>query len=261
MTLGAKQNSTDSTVDILLVDDDHSFTKLVHKYLSDAGFSVAVCHSGLAAVDYVAQQTPRLIVLDVMMPELDGLQTCKQVRSHYHGPILMLTALDEEVDEIIGLELGADDYLRKPISPRLLLARVRTQLRRDEFAQNKCAQHAPGQQEAQSELDNAANKQVLSFGGLELNLYSRSVRSSTSKLELTDLEFDLLAYLLAREGQIISRDQLYQDTVRIAYDGLDRTLDLRVSRLRKKLNEDLAHRVLIKTIRNQGYMLSLQDDL
>lgn len=260
MTLGANQTPADSTVDVLLVDDDHSFTKLVQKYLSDAGFSVAVCHSGLAAVEYVAQQTPRLIVLDVMMPELDGLQTCKQVRSHYYGPILMLTALDEEVDEIIGLELGADDYLRKPISPRLLLARVRTQLRRDELALHKADQkNTPFY--ALSELDSAANKQVLSFGGLELNLYSRSVRSSASKLELTDLEFDLLAYLLAREGQIISRDQLYQDTVRIAYDGLDRTLDLRVSRLRKKLSEDLSHRVLIKTIRNQGYMLSLQDEL
>ncbi|MCU7917501.1 MAG: response regulator transcription factor [Candidatus Thiodiazotropha sp. (ex Epidulcina cf. delphinae)] len=220
---------------ILLVDDDVAFTKLVKKYLQDSGFDVAVRHNGRQAIQYVQSVTPQLIILDLMMPETDGLTACKEIRKCYSGPILMLTALNDEVDEIVGLEVGADDYIGKPLRPRVLLARIRVLLRR-----NEGCQHAG---------------EIINVGNMSIDSAKRTVHIEDAPLDITDAEFDLLLYLTQRTGTIVSRDDLYTDVIHIAYDGLDRTLDIRMSRLRKKISAQGQSQILIKTIRSKGYLL------
>ncbi|MCU7862609.1 MAG: response regulator transcription factor [Candidatus Thiodiazotropha sp. (ex Lucinoma borealis)] len=223
------------TAAILLVDDDVAFTKLVKKYLTDSGFDVTVRHNGRQAIQYVQSVTPQLIILDLMMPETDGLTACKEIRKYYSGPILMLTALNDEVDEIVGLEVGADDYIGKPLRPRVLLARIRVLLR-----------HYEGDQHA---------GEIINVGNMSIDSAKRTVHIEDTSLDITDAEFDLLLYLTQRSGTIVSRDELYTDVIHIAYDGLDRTLDIRMSRLRKKISAQGQSQILIKTVRSKGYLL------
>jgi two-component system response regulator RstA len=220
---------------ILLVDDDVAFTRLVSKSLQDAGYQTLVRHNGVQALECLQREAVDLVILDVMMPEMDGLTACKQLRSFFSGPVLMLTALDEEVDEVIGLELGADDYLGKPLKPRLLLARIKALLRRGQLQD--------------------VGEQPLQLGELAVDTVKREASVAGRQIVLTDAEFDLLVYLLSRQGEIISREQLYLDVMRFEYDGLDRALDLRVSRLRKRLQEYAECGIQIKTVRAKGYLL------
>ena len=225
---------------ILIIDDDQELTLLVSRFLQRNGFDVTVEHTGEKVAECIESRKPDLLVLDVMLPGKDGLTICREIRSSFHNPIIMLTALDDDIDEVTGLEVGADDYLRKPISPRVLLAHIRAQLRRH------------GVQGQSSDTTRLSVNQ----GSLIIDPATREVMQNDSKLTLSTAEFDLLHTLAKRAGQIITRDQLHREIFKIEYDGVDRSIDIRISRLRKKLGDDPREPVVIKTVRGQGYLLA-----
>jgi two-component system response regulator RstA len=225
---------------ILLVDDDTQLTLLVSKFLSDNGFEVQVVADGCQAIDIINTRPPRLVILDVMLPGADGLSVCRAIRDSYTGPVLMLTALADDIDEVAGLELGADDYLAKPVRPRVLLARLRALLRRAEQPQD-----LPEDDARQIAVDE-----------LEINRSTREVSLEGRIVDLTESEFELLWLLASSRGEVVSRDTLHQKILRTPFDGLDRTVDLRISRLRRKLGDDPRCPTLIKTVRGRGYLLA-----
>jgi len=226
---------------LLVVDDDVRLSRLVCDYFTREGFEVAVVHHGSEAVPTALRTRPDLILLDVMLPGEDGLSICKRLRAEgLTTPILMLTARGDEIDQVVGLELGADDYVAKPASPRLLLARVRALLRR----KGEAAPPADTTRSAGPLHADAATRQVLLEG---------------APVPLTTAEFDLLWALVGKAGEPVSREMLVRELRGIAYDGVDRSIDVRVSQLRRKLKRSAA--VKIRTIRSVGYQLvCLEDD-
>ena len=224
---------------ILLVEDDVRLSALVVEYLQNNGLQVETEFRGDTAVERIVSLQPDLVVLDLMLPGLDGFEVCKQVRSDYSGPILMLTAKDEDIDQVVGLEIGADDYVVKPAQPRLLLARIRALLRRVT---------------PQAETKPVINNDILNFGELVINHQSRIVSHHNTEVEFTTTEFDLLWLLASNAGVILSRDLISESLSGIEYDGLDRSIDIRISRLRKLLNDNSANPKGIKTVRGQGYL-------
>ncbi len=232
--------------DLLLVEDDTELASLVQEYLSKNDFTVTVIANGLDAAQHILAHQPDLVILDIMLPGQSGMDVCKKVRPKYAGPILMLTALDEDMDQMLGLELGADDYIIKPVQPRLLLTRIRALLRR--LDKNAAA-------EPSSLTKISSSQALLSIGNLEINLANRSVSMSDVLVELTTAEFDLLLLLAESVGQVVSRDKIIQTLRGFDYDGMDRSIDRRISRLRKKLADDPEQPVLIKTVRGKGYQL------
>lgn len=229
---------------ILLVDDDESLNKLVHQYLQGQGFQVMVVTDGSLAEGRILDLKPDLVILDVMLPGSDGLSICRRVRPLYAGPILMLTALGDDIDEVAGLETGADDYLAKPVRPRVLLARIRALLRRRLPVSNEGAA-APSQ-------DNE-----IIIHDVTISRTSRELTKNGSTISLTDAEFELLWLLASRAGQLLSRDDINRELRGLDHDGMDRTIDLRISRLRKKLGDDSKEPVIIKSVRGKGYLYSL----
>jgi len=226
---------------ILIVDDDVELTELIKAFLTKNEFRVSVEHDGRNIDDYVSMQCPPdLIVLDLMLPGIDGLTLCKHIRDRYHGPIIMLTALDDDIDEVTGLEVGADDYLAKPVKPRILLAHIRAHLRI--FSRIEL-------------LEPIEDEQVVVSHELVIDKGKREVTHHGKRVELASSEFDLLWILAQNIGEVISRERLHQQIFRLPFDGIDRSIDLRISRLRKKLNDDPKMPDLIKTVRNAGYLL------
>ena len=233
-------NDIQSSETILIIDDDAELTSLISQYLTMNGYQVSVEHNGANALTMAAHIQPDLIVLDLMLPGVDGLTICRQLKPDFINPIIMLTALDDDIDEVTGLEVGADDYLCKPIKPRVLLAHIRAQLRR------------------QSHLKNLTPQDIkyVSNGALTIDIRKRIVRYNEKEITLSSAEFDLLWVLAMNAGSIISRDQLHKEIFKLDYDGFDRSIDLRISRLRKKLGDDPKEPKIIKTIRNKGYLLA-----
>jgi len=227
---------------ILLVEDDLRLSALVSEYLQNNGLKVETEYRGDEAVEKIIALQPDLVVLDIMLPGLDGFEVCKQARQAYAGPILMMTAKDEDIDQVVGLEIGADDYVVKPVQPRLLLARIRALLRR-----------LPLEINPNKPLDNPSTEQ-LEFGELIIANNSRSVILRQQNLKFTTTEFDLLWYLASHAGEVLSRDQISEALSGIEYDGLDRSIDIRISRLRKLLHDDPNKPRGIKTVRGQGYL-------
>ncbi len=223
---------------ILIVDDDEALSELIRSFLTSNGFDVRVVGDGAKAVGLIEAEPPRLIVLDLMLPGIDGLSVCRQVRQYYDGPILMLTALADDIDEVTGLEVGADDYLAKPIRPRVLLARIRALLRR-----------------ADGVADDQTAPRCIEAGPLNIDRGAREVRSDGVLVDLTAAEFELLWLLALECGHVVSREHLHDKTLHTIYDGLDRTIDLRVSRLRRKIGDDPKQPQKIKTVRGRGYLL------
>jgi len=232
---------------ILVVEDDVRLAKLISEYMQKHGFHVAVENRGNLAVEKILSLKPDLVILDLMLPGMSGLEICRQVRHQYDGAILMLTAQEEDVDQIVGLELGADDYVTKPVEPRVLLARMRTLLRRITPIDiiNRNVNH----DECESEINS---------DWLIISLSNREVKIDDAEVKFTTSEFDLLWYLASNAGSIVSRDALYRTLSGIEYDGVDRSMDIRVSRLRKLLNDDSGQPARIKTIRGKGYLLVLE---
>jgi len=232
------------TPHILIIEDDVHLAQLIAAYLSKHGYRVSQHGRGDTAADIILDTRPDLVILDVMLPGKEGFDVCREVRLRYHGRILIMTARDEDVDEILGLELGADDYLAKPVEPRRLLARVRALLRR-------------GVGEEGSSDDN--EQDALSFGQFSISQGSRSASLADEELELTTAEFDLLWLLASHAGQVLSRDDIMNELRGIGFDGLDRSIDARISRLRKKLGDSPDAPTRIKTVRGKGYLFSRSD--
>jgi two-component system OmpR family response regulator/two-component system response regulator RstA len=236
-------NNPDQGPHILLVEDDLELAQLIHDYLVKNQYKVSVVHNGLQAAKDIVLKQPDLVILDVMLPGMSGMDVCKEVRPSYSGLILMLTALDEDMDQMLGLELGADDYIIKPVQPRLLLSRIRALLRRQRPVANAIeSNHASPSTE---EL------------GLHISLKDRSITLNNQTIELTTAEFDLLLLLAKSAGEVVDRDHIVESLRGFEYDGLDRSIDRRISRLRKKLQLSTNGSEAIKTVRGKGYQLCL----
>jgi len=223
-----KQN----TVNVLVVEDDPSLASWMSDYLGDNGYLVTVANQGDFAITLIEDDLPDLVILDVNLPAVNGFEVCRRVRTFYHAPILMLTARSEEIDEVKGLECGANDYMVKPVRPRALLARIARLL----------------------ETGTVGNR--LETGGLIVDTDSRSVSLNGVAIDLSSNEFDLLCQLVEHAGQVRSRDQLVENLRGIEYDGFNRSVDILVSRLRKKLHDDAAAPAKIKTVWGKGYLLA-----
>jgi len=230
---------------ILLVEDDERLAELTAEYLRKNDFEVTIEARGDTADARILNEHPDLVILDVMLPGKDGFEVCRAVRPHYAGVILMLTARDEDFDQILGLELGADDYIAKPVQPRLLLARIKALLRR-----------APPETAV---VDEGNEQATLAFGSFNISQATRTARLGELAIDLTTAEFDLLWLLALHAGNILSRDDLLQQLRGIGFDGLDRSIDARISRLRKKLGDDPENPTRIKTVRGKGYLFSKHD--
>jgi len=232
----------DNAKRILLVEDDQRLAGLIRDYLQQQGFDVLIEERGDTAPGRILRENTDLLILDLMLPGKDGLAVCQQVRHDYPGPILILTAREDDMDQVAGLELGADDYVKKPIEPRVLLARIRALFRRmekDVTPQPKTSPHPP---------------KDLTFGRLQICFSSRTASLDNQVVDLTTTEFDLLALLANHAGTVLDREQIFSAMRGIDYDGMDRSIDIAISRLRKKLELDPAEPKRIKTIWRQGYL-------
>jgi DNA-binding response OmpR family regulator len=221
---------------ILLVEDDLRLAELVSRYLDNHGFNITIVSRGDEVVPRVQLENPDLVILDLGLPGEDGFTICRRLRPAYTNPILILTARDNDIDHVLGLELGADDYVIKPVEPRVLLARIGVLLRR-----SKPPVASPP-------------VKALSFGRLQINVSSRAVKWDGNPIALSRNEFNLLVFLASHPGEIQSRERLFKSLYNRDYDGLDRMLDIRISRLRKKLDDDAENPQRIKTIWGQGYL-------
>ena len=230
---------------ILLVEDDERLAELTAEYLKKNDFVVDIEGRGDTAEARILESRPDLVVLDIMLPGQDGFAVCRAVRPKYEGIILMLTARDEDIDQILGLELGADDYITKPVPPRVLLARIKALLRRAGPSGDEAIEGGVGDS--------------LTFGNFSISQQTRSAALAGEQIDLTTAEFDLLWLLARHAGSILSRDDLLQQLRGIGFDGLDRSIDARISRLRKKLNDDPENPTRIKTVRGKGYLFSRHD--
>ena len=213
----------------VVIEDDEAISALVAAYLERAGFQVVCEHTGEKGLDAVERHDPRVVVLDLALPDLDGLEICRQLGASRRVPILILSARDEEADRIVGLELGADDYVTKPFSPRELVARVRAILRRAEPAPEESG--------------------MIELGDVRVDRRQRRVAVAGSPVALRTLEFELLAELAENAGQVVSRDRLLERVWGFSFAGGTRTVDVHVAQLRKKL----ARPDLIETVRGVGY--------
>lgn len=229
-----------ATPRILFIEDDVELARLISRHLETNGFHCTLRHRGDEALSNLLALEPDLILLDIMLPGKDGLTLCRELREVFHGPIVLLTALDSELNEVVGLETGANDYIVKTSPPSVLLARLRTQMR----------QVRPAMPKLQRDSEH------LRLGGLVIDHRNRGVTLFGDPVPLTTSEFELLWALAQKAGHIVSRDDLSLAIRGIPYDGLDRTVDITLSRLRKKLGDDAEHPTKIKTIRAKGYLLT-----
>lgn len=220
---------------ILVVDDEKKIVDIVKAYLEREGYQVIAAYDGEAALDLAHRQPLDLIVLDLMLPEISGWDVCRTLRKDSDVPIIMLTARDETTDKIVGLELGADDYVTKPFDPKELVTRVRTVLRRSERR--------------------VASKPILNVADLSIDVEKRLVRRGTEDIVLTPVEFELLRVLAENPGRVYSRMQLLDRAQGDAYEGYDRTIDSHIKNLRKKIEPDPDHPRYIITIYGVGYKL------
>jgi len=221
---------------ILLIEDDPDSAKIVKRYLEREGYRLEHADNGSSGLDMALNNPPSLIILDWMLPKLSGLELLKELRKHQQTPVIMLTARTEEMDRILGLELGADDYVIKPFSPRELVARVKAVLRRMTTEGN--------------------NAEIIKLGKLLINSEKRTVSYDKKKLDLTVLEFNLLHIMAQHPGKVFSRNELLDRIWGRDFTGVDRVVDVHISKLRQKLEFDDNLPKVLKTVRGIGYQLS-----
>jgi two-component system, OmpR family, phosphate regulon response regulator OmpR len=226
---------------ILLVEDDPRLAEMLAEYLGEAGFRVTVAPLGATALERLAGAEYEAVVLDLMLPDMDGLDICRQLRTQSDTPVLMLTARGEPIDRILGLELGADDYLPKPFQPRELLARLRAILRRGSRAR------APGEK-------------PMTFGRLEIDTAAHVVRLDGVQCELTGYQFDLLVTLAKNAGRVLSRDALLDAVKGEQLESFDRSIDVHVSRIRAAIEDNPKKPRRVITVRGAGYVFAKAQD-
>jgi DNA-binding response OmpR family regulator len=230
---------TADRTDILLVEDDRRLASLTSRYFELNGFSVVVEARGDQALAQFARVRPRIVLLDILLPGMDGLSVCREIRKRFDGPVLIFTAKDTDLDQVVGLEAGADDYVCKPADPMVLLARTRALLRR--------AERSGG---------GAKSADDIVLGRLRISEASQQVWLDGNPVTLTTQELELLVLLARSAGHVLSREEIYRSVRGIEYDGMDRSIDGRISRLRKKLNDDAVAPTRIKTVWGKGYLLA-----
>ena len=220
---------------IFIVEDDVQLAGLMQDYLTSKQLNVTVEHDGTYAVERIVEAQPDLVILDLMLPGKDGVTICRELRPQFNNPILMLTASEDSIDQIVGLEVGADDFVQKPIEPRVLLARIRALLRR-----------------VSSSIPSATHNDEIQYRGLTINPSSRSVKLDGQDIELSAQEYDFLELLTAEAGNIVTREQVFQSLKNMEYDGQNRFADILISQIRKKLGTSADE--YLKTVRGKGYL-------
>ena len=226
------------TQKILIIEDDERLAQLMSASLSKAGYQTDILIRGGEAVQHIRDNNPDLLILDIMLPDCNGFSICQEVREFYTQPILMVTALGGDDDHVEGLEAGADGYLVKPVRLPVLHARVKSLLRR-----------------TSSESENEEQKELIELGALRIDPTRRSVFIQDDPMDISTAEFDLLLLLANNAGAVMSRDDLCQELRGISYDGIDRSIDMRVSKLRQKLKTYEGVPIRIKTVHGHGYLL------
>lgn len=234
LTKASEPRSIPGMPRVLVVEDDPPLSKMVSGYLGSHGYDTHTVGTGREAIEWIDVNSAEVILLDLGLPDMDGLEVCQRIRASFDGCILILTARGDSVDEIAGLDAGADDYVAKPVRPEALIARLRAHLRRDRRLEAEPS---------------------IRLGALRIDPSARATTIHDVEISLTTAEFDLLWFLARRAGQVVPRDTLYQELLGRPYDGLDRTIDLRVSKLRRRLGDDAANPTRLKSIRGTGYLL------
>jgi len=236
-----------STPQLLMIEDDARLADMVCEYLTQSGFGVSHAADGASGLELLKQRSPDLVILDLMLPDIDGLEVCRRIRSLPNGlskvAVLMLTAKGDPMDRIIGLEIGADDYLPKPFEPRELLARIRAVLRR----------RGEGAGEASA-------PSVLRFGSLEIDRNARAVTVAGEPADLTSYQFDLLVTMADRAGRVLTRDQIMEAVRGRELEAFDRSIDVHMGRIRAAIESDAKNPKRILTVRGVGYVFAKQQD-
>jgi DNA-binding response OmpR family regulator len=233
------ENSADSRTRVLIIDDDTKLCRLVRDYLEPMGYEIAIAHTGPKGLETALREPFAAVILDVMLPGMDGFEVLRNLRAQTHVPVLMLTGLGEESDRIVGLELGADDYLPKTFSTRELLARLRSVIRRSLFTRSS----------------GAPKPEKVAVGDLTVDPEERTALLGDDPLQLTAVEFDLLLSLAKAPGRVKTREQLLLEVAERDFDVFDRSIDVHISSLRKKLKDDPKSPRFIVTLRSVGYMM------
>jgi two-component system, OmpR family, response regulator CpxR len=226
---------------ILVIDDDVELCALVAEYLEPEGFQIEAAYDGNRGLERALSGDHRLVVLDVMLPGMNGFDVLRKIRNTSKIPVLLLTARGEDVDRIVGLEIGADDYLPKPFNPRELVARIRAVLRRTQAGEKAAGAQIPD---------------VLQVGDIELDPATRTVRHHGHPVELTSVEFNLLHVLLREAGRVVTRERLVDEVLSRKFSPFDRSIDMHVSKVRKKLGDTDNGSDHIKTVRGVGYIFA-----
>ena len=230
---------------VLIVDDEKPIVDILEYNLKKEGYNTLIANDGVEAVNIALEQRPNIILLDIMLPKMDGLTVCKKVRTALNIPIIMLTAKEEEIDKILGLELGADDYVTKPFSVRELIARIKANLRKYELSQG-----------AVGEAEIKDNDRKITIGDLQLDLDKFEVKVRGKKVDLTVREFEVLRYLANQPGQVVSRELLLEKVWGYEYFGDIRTVDVTVRRIREKIEDDTTDPQILVTKRGIGYYIA-----
>ena len=221
---------------VLLVEDDERLSSLISQYLTEHNFSVQCLANGENLLQQIQTSPPDILLLDVMLPGENGFALCHKIRPYYQGPLLFMTAKNDDFDQVFGLEIGADDYIIKPVEPRVLLARINALLRRNK-----------------DPVTSEHSLQKLQYGHLTIDRSTRSACLKGQDVQLTSHEFDMLWRLAESPSTLVDRTTLYSEVIGREYDGLDRSADVRISRLRKKLQDNSQHPYRIKTIWGKGF--------
>ena len=240
-----QENSIINKKTVLIVDDEKPIVDILQYNLEKEGYQTLVANDGLTAVNIALEQRPNIILLDIMLPKMDGLTVCKRIRTTLNIPIIMLTAKEEEIDKILGLELGADDYVTKPFSVRELMARIKANLRKYELSQGGFADN-----------DFRINDRKMLIGDLQLDIDKFEVKVRGKKVDLTVREFEVLRYLANQPGQVVSRELLLEKVWGYEYFGDIRTVDVTVRRIREKIENDTTDPKILITKRGIGYYIA-----
>ena len=241
---------------ILIVDDEKMIINLLKHHLEKEGYNVIEAHDGLEAIEVAASQKPDLILLDIMLPKLDGLSVCKRIKNMMNVPILMVSAKDEELDKIVGLELGADDYITKPFSVRELLARIKANLRKADVSVNVEKDIQEEQKEKEEKSKEIKRTNTIKVGTLTLDFDRFEVMINGKVIDLTLREFEVLKFLAAEPGQVVTREALLEKVWGYEYYGDIRTVDVTVRRIREKIEKDTSNPKILITKRGVGYYIA-----